>query len=71
MLGNFNILCYTIFSDLLRGFIVEQVASLMVLPNKFPVKLSEIVEAAELKMPEPEVNNNFLNPHKLLTYICL
>ena len=38
----------------------------MVLPNKFPVKLSQIVEAAELKMPEPEVNKKkFLNSHKL------
>lgn len=34
---------------------VEQVAAMMVLPNKFPIKLSEDVEAAELKAPEPKV----------------
>lgn len=27
----------------------------MVLPNKFPIQLSEEVEAIELKTPEPEV----------------
>lgn len=28
----------------------------MVLPNKFPIKLSDLVDAVELKAPEPEVN---------------
>ncbi|GLV41434.1 Extended synaptotagmin-like protein 2 [Carabus blaptoides fortunei] len=41
-------------SDILRKIIIEQVASMMVLPNKFPIKLSDIVEAATLKIPEPE-----------------
>ena len=34
---------------------METVASRMVLPNKFPIKLSDEVEAIELKAPEPEV----------------
>ncbi|XP_056640030.1 extended synaptotagmin-2 isoform X1 [Diorhabda sublineata] len=41
-------------SDILRRIVVETVASKMVLPNKFPIKLSEEVEAVELKAPEPE-----------------
>lgn len=40
---------------MLRRSIVEQVASMMVLPNKWPIKLSDVVEADELKTPEPEV----------------
>lgn len=34
---------------------VETVANMMVLPNKFPIQLSEEVEAIDLKTPEPEV----------------
>jgi len=41
-------------SDILRRIIVEQVAALMVLPNKLPIILSEEIEALSLKMPEPE-----------------
>lgn len=40
---------------MLRKVVVEQVASVMVLPNKIPVKLSEDIEAEELKAPEPKV----------------
>lgn len=47
---------FVIFSDVLRRIIIEQIASMMVLPNKLPIKLSDIVEAAELKVPEPEVS---------------
>ncbi|CAG9766099.1 unnamed protein product [Ceutorhynchus assimilis] len=41
-------------SDILRRIVVETVANMMVLPNKFPIQLSEEVEAIELKTPEPE-----------------
>ncbi|KAJ8965164.1 hypothetical protein NQ314_004307 [Rhamnusium bicolor] len=41
-------------SDILRRIVIETVASMMVLPNKFPIKLSDEVEAVELKAPEPE-----------------
>ncbi|CAH0557885.1 unnamed protein product [Brassicogethes aeneus] len=41
-------------SDILRRIVVETVASMMVLPNKFPIKLSDEVDAVELKAPEPE-----------------
>lgn len=41
-------------SDLLRRIIVEQVAAMMVLPNKLPIQLSDAVPAAALKTPEPE-----------------
>lgn len=34
---------------------METVANMMVLPNKFPIQLSEEVEAIDLKTPEPEV----------------
>lgn len=44
---------------MLRKIIIEQISSMMVLPNKFPIKLSDVVEAAELKAPEPEVSCKF------------
>lgn len=44
-----------IYSDMLRKIIVEQVAAIMVLPNKLPITLSDEVAASTLKMPEPEV----------------
>lgn len=43
-------------SDILRKIIVEQVAAIMVLPNKLPIVLSDGVPALSLKMPEPEVS---------------
>lgn len=42
-------------SDLLRRIIVEQVANMMVLPNKLPIRLSDEVPSNTLKLPEPEV----------------
>ncbi|XP_046681836.1 extended synaptotagmin-2 isoform X2 [Homalodisca vitripennis] len=41
-------------SDMLRRIIVEQVAAMMVLPNKLPIKLSEAVASSTLRFPEPE-----------------
>ncbi|CAG2053037.1 unnamed protein product [Timema podura] len=41
-------------SDLLRRVIVEQIANMMVLPNKLPIKLSDLVPSRLLKIPEPE-----------------
>ncbi|XP_055637843.1 extended synaptotagmin-2 isoform X2 [Toxorhynchites rutilus septentrionalis] len=41
-------------SDILRKIIVEQVAAIMVLPNKLPIVLNDAVPALLLKMPEPE-----------------
>ncbi|EEB18657.1 conserved hypothetical protein [Pediculus humanus corporis] len=41
-------------SDLLRRIIVEQVANMMVLPNKLPIRLSDEVPSNTLKLPEPE-----------------
>lgn len=43
-------------SDMLRKIIVEQIASIMVLPNKLPITLSDEVPAVALRMPAPEVN---------------
>lgn len=43
-------------SDLLRRIIVEQVANMMVLPNKLPIQLSDAVPGTALKTPEPEVS---------------
>ena len=43
-------------SDILRKIIVEQVAAIMVLPNKLPIILNDGVPALSLKMPEPEVS---------------
>ncbi|XP_026466139.1 extended synaptotagmin-2 isoform X2 [Ctenocephalides felis] len=41
-------------SDLLRRIIVEQVAAMMVLPNKMAIQMSDEIPAQTLKMPEPE-----------------
>uniref|UniRef100_A0A1B6M122 Extended synaptotagmin-like protein 2a n=1 Tax=Graphocephala atropunctata TaxID=36148 RepID=A0A1B6M122_9HEMI len=41
-------------SDMLRRIIVEQVAAMMVLPNKLPIKLSDAVPSSTLRFPEPE-----------------
>uniref|UniRef100_A0A336N0L5 CSON008990 protein n=1 Tax=Culicoides sonorensis TaxID=179676 RepID=A0A336N0L5_CULSO len=41
-------------SDILRRIIIEQVAAIMVLPNKLPIILNDAVPAHQLKMPEPE-----------------
>jgi hypothetical protein len=48
-----------VHSDILRRIIVEQVARMMVLPNKLPIQLSTEVPATTLKMPEPEVCIHF------------
>ncbi|XP_059048982.1 extended synaptotagmin-1 isoform X2 [Achroia grisella] len=42
------------FSDILRRCIVEQIARMMVLPNKLPIKLSDEIPTVDLRMPEPE-----------------
>lgn len=38
---------------------MEQVARMMVLPNKLPIQLSDVVPATALKMSEPEVCIHF------------
>jgi hypothetical protein len=45
-----------VHSDILRRIIVEQVATMMVLPNKLPIRLSDEIPATLLKVPEPEVS---------------
>lgn len=54
LVGFVDILDLPGFSDLLRQLILEQVSSMMVLPNKLPVKLSKHVESEMLHVPEPE-----------------
>lgn len=51
-------------SDLLRRIIVEQVANMMVLPNKLPILLSDEVPANNLKTPEPEVRSDRFIPYQ-------
>ncbi|KAI8429978.1 hypothetical protein MSG28_000433 [Choristoneura fumiferana] len=45
---------FNVFSDILRRCIVEQIANMMVLPNKLPIKLSDEIPTVDLRMPEPE-----------------
>lgn len=40
---------------MLRYMFVEQIAAVMVLPNKIVISLSDDVPHQALKMPEPEV----------------
>lgn len=53
--NNENSFPFFSFSDVLRKVIVEQISNMMVLPNKFPVVLSETIPAQTIKTPEPEV----------------
>jgi hypothetical protein len=48
-----------VHSDILRRIIVEQVARMMVLPNKLPIQLSDVIPATVLKTPKPEVCIHF------------
>lgn len=42
-------------SDVLRKVIAQQVAAMMVLPNKLPIVLSNDIARQVVKLPEPEV----------------
>jgi len=44
------------FSEILRKTIIEQIAAIVVLPNKIIIPLSEEVPMESLKIPEPEVS---------------
>ena len=48
-----------VHSDILRRIIVEQVANIMVLPNKLSIQLSDVIPASVLKKSEPEVCIHF------------
>ncbi|XP_063833782.1 extended synaptotagmin-2-A isoform X2 [Ostrinia nubilalis] len=54
LVGAADVLDMPGFSDILRRCIVEQVARMMVLPNKLPIKLSDEIPTVDLRMPEPE-----------------
>ncbi|CAH2099809.1 unnamed protein product [Euphydryas editha] len=54
LVGAADILDMPGFSDVLRRCIVEQIAKMMVLPNKLPIKLSDEIPTVDLRMPEPE-----------------
>ncbi|XP_049887465.1 extended synaptotagmin-2-A isoform X2 [Pectinophora gossypiella] len=54
LVGAADVLDMPGFSDILRRCIVEQVAKMMVLPNKLPIKLSNEIPTVDLRMPEPE-----------------
>ncbi|XP_045505602.1 extended synaptotagmin-2-A isoform X1 [Colias croceus] len=54
LVGAADVLDMPGFSDILRRCIVEQIAKMMVLPNKLPIKLSDEIPTVDLRMPEPE-----------------
>ncbi|XP_059474297.1 extended synaptotagmin-2 [Neocloeon triangulifer] len=54
LVGIADVLDFPGLRDVLQRIISEQVAAMMVLPNKFPILLSEEVPAQVLKTPEPE-----------------
>lgn len=56
LVGALDLLDIPGLSDILRKVIVEQIAAIMVLPNKLPITLSDQVPQQILKMPEPEVS---------------
>lgn len=57
------------FRDMLRKAVNEQVAALMVLPNKFPVQLIQDVPLKSLKFSPPAVSNfcDFNAAYKIIT----
>ncbi|CAB3376533.1 Hypothetical predicted protein [Cloeon dipterum] len=54
LVGIADVLDFPGLRDVLQRIITEQVAAMMVLPNKYPIVLSEEVPAQVLKTPEPE-----------------
>ncbi|XP_071513244.1 extended synaptotagmin-2-B isoform X8 [Panulirus ornatus] len=40
-------------SDILRSIVIEQIAHMMVLPNRYPIQLVEDINTADLKCPSP------------------
>lgn len=54
---------------MLRKIIIEQVAAIMVLPNKLPITLSDEVAASTLKMPEPEVIFHFFQIFEIYLFL--
>ncbi|XP_076060219.1 extended synaptotagmin-like protein 2 isoform X3 [Oratosquilla oratoria] len=40
-------------SDILRSIVIEQIANMMVLPNRFPIQLVDDINVVELKCPMP------------------
>ncbi|KAB7501178.1 Extended synaptotagmin-2 [Armadillidium nasatum] len=40
-------------SDILRSIVVEQIANMMVLPNRYPIQLVQDINVVELKCPAP------------------
>lgn len=55
MAGILEVADLPFFGDLIRKLIAEQIAAVMVLPNKFSVMLSDKVPSMDVKMSEPEV----------------
>lgn len=49
---------YYVYSEILRKTIIEQIAAIVVLPNKIVIPLSEQIPVEMLKVPEPEVKCN-------------
>ncbi|XP_063633526.1 extended synaptotagmin-2-A isoform X2 [Cydia splendana] len=54
LVGAADVLDMPGLSDILRRCIVEQIANMMVLPNKLPIKLSDEIPTVDLRMPDPE-----------------
>ena len=48
-----------VHSNILRGIIDEEVAKIIVLPNKLSIQLSDVIPASVLKKSEPEVCIHF------------
>ncbi|XP_042220254.1 extended synaptotagmin-1-like isoform X7 [Homarus americanus] len=55
-------------SDILRSIVIEQIAHMMVLPNRYPIQLVEDINTAELKCPTPAgvLRINVIEAHNLM-----
>ncbi|XP_069186651.1 extended synaptotagmin-2 isoform X5 [Procambarus clarkii] len=55
-------------SDILRSIVIEQIAHMMVLPNRYPIQLVQDIDTAELKCPSPAgvLRINVIEAHNLM-----
>ncbi|KAK8754401.1 hypothetical protein OTU49_016067 [Cherax quadricarinatus] len=55
-------------SDILRSIVIEQIAHMMVLPNRYPIQLVQDIDIAELKCPSPAgvLRINVIEAHNLM-----
>lgn len=55
-----------VFSEMLKKVILDTICSVMVLPNKFPIRLTKKVSKEAIKVPNPKVRTFAINKNVVL-----